>query len=146
MTQAADCSAQRLVLSVSGQIAQHAAPPGGDHATTSRCPQRPRSRLTRPVSPGPRCSRQENLTLILIPCPERGLPAEVTDRFTLPGTDGPVGHLALRCSARHHLRMPTDLLPAGSREWLQAQQSPAAPVSDGDPIAVLIKGGDRPCG
>ncbi len=79
--------------------------------------------------------------LILIPCPECGVPAEVTDRFSLTGTDGPVEHLALRCSARHHVRMPADLLPAGSREWLQAQQSPVAPVSDGDRLAALVNGG-----
>jgi len=30
--------------------------------------------------------------LILIPCPECGVPAEVTDRFSLTGTDGPVEH------------------------------------------------------
>jgi hypothetical protein len=60
------------------------------------------------------------------------------------GADGLVEHLALRCSARHHLRMPTDLLPAGSRAWLQAQQSPAAPVSDGNRLAALINGSDQP--
>jgi hypothetical protein len=57
--------------------------------------------------------------LILVPCPECSLPAEVTDRFSLTGTDGPVEHLAPRCSARHHFRMPTGLLPAESREWLR---------------------------
>jgi hypothetical protein len=74
-----------------------------------------------------RLSREEHLMLILIPCPECGVPAETTDRFALTGTDGPVEHLALRCSARHQFRMPANLLPAGSRTCLQAQQSPAAP-------------------
>jgi hypothetical protein len=47
----------------------------------------------------------------LLPCPECGVLAEVTDRFSLPGTTGPVEHLALQCMAGHHLRMPADLLP-----------------------------------
>jgi hypothetical protein len=50
----------------------------------------------------------------LLPCPECGVVAEVTDRFSLPGTSGPVDHLAVQCMAGHHLRMPVDLLPVPS--------------------------------
>jgi hypothetical protein len=50
----------------------------------------------------------------LLPCPECGILAEVTDRFSLPGTGGPVDHLAVQCMAGHHLRMPVDLLPVPS--------------------------------
>jgi hypothetical protein len=47
----------------------------------------------------------------LMSCPECGVLAEVTDRFSLPGTGGPVEHLAVQCVAGHHLRMPADMLP-----------------------------------
>ncbi len=60
--------------------------------------------------------------LTLIPCPGCGAPAEVTDRFLLPGTGGLVDHLAVRCAARHYYRMPVDLLPAESQEQLRSQQ------------------------
>jgi hypothetical protein len=65
--------------------------------------------------------------LTLMPCPECGSPAEVTDRFVLNGTDGPVDHLALRCVAFHHFRMPVESLTAQSRNLLSAQSlGPAA--------------------
>lgn len=60
--------------------------------------------------------------LTLISCPECDVPAEVTDRFTLPSTDGPVDHVALRCAAGHHFRMASDLLPADSQEQLRARE------------------------
>ncbi len=50
--------------------------------------------------------------LELIGCPECARPAEITDRFTLPSTDGPVDHVVLHCAGGHHFRMPSDLLPA----------------------------------
>jgi hypothetical protein len=57
------------------------------------------------------------LTLIL--CPECDVPAEVTDRFSLPGTEGPVDHVALACAAGHHFRMPSDMLTAQAQEQLR---------------------------
>ncbi len=66
--------------------------------------------------------------LAVIPCPECDVPAEVTDRFSLTSTDGPVACIALSCMAGHHFRMPADLLPAGSQEQLRAQDFvPARP-------------------
>ena len=59
--------------------------------------------------------------LILVACPECGVPAEVTDRFALTSTDGSVEHLALRCAASHHFRMPVEMLPAQGQEHLRAQ-------------------------
>ncbi|MDR2983976.1 MAG: formyl transferase [Nocardiopsaceae bacterium] len=38
----------------------------------------------------------------------------MTDRFTLPSTDGPVDHVVLECSAGHHYRIPVESLSAGS--------------------------------
>ncbi len=42
-------------------------------------------------------------------CPECGRPAMITDRFTLPSTDGPVEHIRLSCAGgRHHLTLITE--------------------------------------
>src|SRR5215813_5934471 len=57
--------------------------------------------------------------LTVISCPDCGVPAEVTERFSLPSTDDPVLHVALSCAAGHHFRMAVDRLPA------QAQDQPA---------------------
>jgi hypothetical protein len=56
--------------------------------------------------------------LTLIFCPECDVPAEVTDRFSLPSTEGPVDHVALACAAGHHFRMPSDMLAAEAQEQL----------------------------
>jgi hypothetical protein len=48
----------------------------------------------------------------LVPCPDCSCPAEITERFRLPSTDGPVDHIALSCAAGHHFRMAADRLPA----------------------------------
>jgi hypothetical protein len=45
-------------------------------------------------------------------CPGCGATAEVTERFTLASTDGPVAHVALSCAVGHHYRMAADRLPA----------------------------------
>jgi hypothetical protein len=59
--------------------------------------------------------------LTLVPCPACGVPAEVTGRFSLASTGGPVEHLCLRCVDGHHFRAPADLLPAECRRQLRAQ-------------------------
>ncbi len=92
--------------------------------------------------------------LILVPCPECGLPAEVTDRFALASTDGPIDHLALCCAAQHHLRMPVGMLPAQSQDLLWQQET--APTQPGcahtvpggvNGLAISIPSpGDRPAG
>ena len=53
--------------------------------------------------------------LTVISCPECGVPAEITDRFSLPSTDGPVAHVATSCIAGHHFRMPTGMLAGHAR-------------------------------
>jgi hypothetical protein len=65
--------------------------------------------------------------LTLIFCPECDVPAEVTDRFSLPSTEGPVDHVALACAAGHHFRMPSDMLPAQAQEQLRVPTHMTAP-------------------
>ena len=36
-----------------------------------------------------------------IPCPECGAPAQITERFWLESTDGPVEHLKIGCVHEH---------------------------------------------
>ncbi|HKD87726.1 MAG TPA: hypothetical protein VKB62_04285 [Streptosporangiaceae bacterium] len=57
-------------------------------------------------------SRHESRGVIqsLTACPECGLPAEITERFLLASTDGPVEHLCLACVDGHYFRMPADSL------------------------------------
>lgn len=64
--------------------------------------------------------------LTLISCPECGVPAEVTDRFVLPSTDGPVVHLVVGCAAGHHFRMAADGLPPELQEGIRDQEHSAA--------------------
>ena len=52
--------------------------------------------------------------LELTGCPACLAPAEITDRFVLPSTDGPVEHVALHCARRHLFRVPTERLPAAA--------------------------------
>ena len=49
-----------------------------------------------------------------ITCPECGAAAEITERFTLASTDGPVAHVALSCADGHHYRMAADKLLTGA--------------------------------
>ena len=58
--------------------------------------------------------------LTVISCPECGVPAEITDRFSLPSTDGPVAHVATSCAAGHHFRMPADRLTGRPRASVPA--------------------------
>lgn len=66
--------------------------------------------------------------LTVISCPECEIPAEVTDRFSLTSTDGPVDCVAISCLAGHHFRMPSEMLSADSRERLRTRErlEPAA--------------------
>jgi hypothetical protein len=69
------------------------------------------------------------ITLEFSPCPACGAIAEITDRFVLASTDGPIDHLALSCVAGQHFRMPADSLPADSvvqrswNEWPEVKSS-----------------------
>lgn len=61
---------------------------------------------------GLRGSERASIVHSLTVCPECGLPAEITDRFLLSSTDGPVVHVALVCVGGHYFRMPAERLPA----------------------------------
>ena len=61
--------------------------------------------------------------LTVISCPDCSVPAEVTERFSLPSTEGPVGHVALSCAAGHHFRMAVDRLPAQAQAQLAVQET-----------------------
>jgi len=66
--------------------------------------------------------------LTVISCPECGAPAEITDRFSLPSTDGPVAHVATSCAAGHHFRMPTDRLTGRTRASVPAVTRAPSPA------------------
>ena len=59
-----------------------------------------------------------------ITCPECSAAAEITERFTLASTDGPVAHVALSCAGGHHYRMAADRLPAAAARRLCALLMP----------------------
>lgn len=46
----------------------------------------------------------------LVECPACGLPAEITNRFTLGGAPGPVEHVKVVCVMRHWFTLPADML------------------------------------
>jgi hypothetical protein len=50
----------------------------------------------------------------LVDCPACGLPAEITDRFTLGGAPGPVEHVKVVCVRRHWYTLPVDVFPIGA--------------------------------
>jgi hypothetical protein len=54
--------------------------------------------------------------LTIVPCPQCGVPAEITERFSLPSTDGPVAHVMMYCAAGLHFRMAAEHLPAARSE------------------------------
>ena len=61
-------------------------------------------------------------------CPTCGLPAEITDRFTLAGAPGPVEHVKLVCVMRHWFTIPVDMLGAAEAPG----SGPAAPGTSRD--------------
>jgi hypothetical protein len=52
--------------------------------------------------------------LQLVGCPQCLAPAEVTDRFVLESTSGPVEHITVCCVHRHRFTIPADRLPSVS--------------------------------
>ena len=56
-----------------------------------------------------------DVTLQLVGCPQCLGPAEVTDRFVLESTDGPVEHMTVSCVSRHRFTLTADHLAPVSR-------------------------------
>jgi hypothetical protein len=52
------------------------------------------------------------LQLLACPDPTCHAPAEVTDRFVLVSTNGPIEHLRTHCLHRHIFTVPTDRVAA----------------------------------
>ena len=50
----------------------------------------------------------------LVDCPTCGLPAEITDRFTLDGVPEPVDHVKVVCVRRHWYTLPVDMVPVSA--------------------------------
>jgi hypothetical protein len=50
----------------------------------------------------------------LVECPTCGVPAEITDRFTLAGAPGPVEHVKVVCVRRHWYTLPVDVFPVSA--------------------------------
>jgi hypothetical protein len=60
--------------------------------------------------------------ITIVACPECTSPAEITDRFMLPSTAGPVDHVVLDCAAGHHFRMAADRLTADASATTASKQ------------------------
>jgi hypothetical protein len=70
-----------------------------------------------PGEPDP-TTQEVRPVIALTSCPECRAPADITDRFSLQSTDGPVEHIAVSCVAGHHFRMAADRLPEPGRAAL----------------------------
>jgi hypothetical protein len=47
-----------------------------------------------------------------IPCPQCGVPAQITERFWLDSTDGPIEHLKTGCLSKHWLTPLAEMVQA----------------------------------
>ena len=63
--------------------------------------------------------------LQLVACPQCAAPAEITDRFVLESTDGPVEHVAVHCVERHRFTVTAERLTRG----VDADLQPVRPVA-----------------
>jgi hypothetical protein len=63
----------------------------------------------------------------LVDCPTCGLPAEITDHFTLGGAPGPVEHVKIVCARRHWYTLPVDMFPVKVPVSERARTSRIAP-------------------
>ena len=62
----------------------------------------------------------------LVNCVTCGLPAEITDRFTLGGAPGPVEHVKVVCVRNHWYTLPVDMFRVGACESTQAPEGSRA--------------------
>jgi hypothetical protein len=76
-------------------------------------------------------NRWERATATLVHCPTCGLPAEITDRFTLGGAPGPIEHVKIVCVRRHWYTLPVDMFPVSAPasdldQWVAASSASRA--------------------
>jgi hypothetical protein len=62
--------------------------------------------------------------LEIISCPQCGAPAEITQRFWLDSTDGPIQHLRIICVSKHWLTPRSDTV---DQQWPATRSQPRAP-------------------
>ena len=74
--------------------------------------------------------------LTAIPCPDCDVPAEITERFSLPSTDGAVDHIVVRCAAGHCFRMAADRLPSHQQQELVTRK----PQPERPPVMITPSG------
>jgi hypothetical protein len=60
-----------------------------------------------------------------IPCPQCGAPAQITERFRLGSTAGPVEHLKTGCVNHHWLTPLAEMVAGGQPDPIQATAEPA---------------------
>jgi hypothetical protein len=70
----------------------------------------------------------------LVDCVTCGLPAEITDRFTLGGAPEPVEHLKIACVRNHWYTLPIDMFPASV-----CQSTRASPGSHGNDNPLTVR-------
>jgi hypothetical protein len=68
----------------------------------------------------------DGFTLQLVGCPQCLAPAEITDRFVLQSTSGPVEHITVCCVHRHRFTITTEHLPSVARGKGPGQWAPAS--------------------
>jgi hypothetical protein len=69
----------------------------------------------------------------LVDCVTCGLPAEITDRFTLSGAPGSVEHVKIVCARSHRYTLPVDTFPVSAGPSTRA---PQGSHGNDNPLAV----------
>jgi hypothetical protein len=66
-----------------------------------------------------------------VDCVTCGLPAEITDRFTLGGAPGPVEHVKIVCVRKHWYTLPVDMFRVSG---CQSTRAPQGSHGNGNPL------------
>jgi hypothetical protein len=69
----------------------------------------------------------------LLNCPSCGLPAEITNRFTLGGAPGPVEHVKIMCVRKHWCTLPVDMFPVSA---CRSTRPPQGSHGNDNPLTV----------
>jgi len=77
------------------------------------------------ISMSIRETKVDGSMLQLVACPQCAAPAEISDRFVLESTCGPVEHITVRCVHRHRFTITAERLSRGVDTYLE-RTSPAA--------------------